>query len=156
MQPHSNCTLVRPSKIISQPSDDTWECGIKATAGDEATGVSYSGEVWAVGGSNGEGEADGGGSEAANDEDATFLVLIGEVGHDDGEYTGRGVGGNSKELGDTSAVALAGRMVVSFANAMSVGFTASCESGRGGKLTRFLIIVGRPKTRPYVLVDIPM
>lgn len=126
MQPHSNCTLVRPSKIISKPSDDAWERGIETATGDEAAGVSYAGEVWAVGGSDGEGEANRGCSEAANDKDATLLVLIREVGHDDGEYTGGGVGGNSEELGDTSAVALAGRMIVSFANAISVGLPASC------------------------------
>ena len=125
MQSHSNSTLVRPSKVISKPSDDAWERGIEAAAGDETAGVGYAREVWAVGGSDGEDKADGGGSEAANDEDATLLVLIGEVGHGDGDHAGGGVGGDSEELGDASGVALARETAVSFANAMSVGFTAS-------------------------------
>lgn len=126
LQPHSNSTLIRPGKIISKPNDDAWERRIEAAAGDEAAGVGYAGEIWAVGGGDGEDEADGGGSEAANDEYATLLVLVGEVGHDDGEHAGGGVGGDSEELGNASCVTLEGGTSVSFANAMFVGFTASC------------------------------
>ncbi|KFX91400.1 hypothetical protein O988_07765, partial [Pseudogymnoascus sp. VKM F-3808] len=39
LQPHSNCTLVRPSEVISQPSDDAWECGIETAAGNEAASI---------------------------------------------------------------------------------------------------------------------
>lgn len=126
MQPHSNSTLVRPGKIVSKPGDYTWERGIEAAAGDEAASVGYAREVSAVGGSDGEDEAKGGSSEAADNEDATLLVLVGEVGHNDGYGAGGGVGGDSEKLGDASGVTLVGGTAVSFANAMSVGFTASC------------------------------
>lgn len=96
LQPHSNCALVRPSKVISKPGNDTWECGIEAAGSDEAAGVGYTRELWAVGCRNGKDEADGRGNEATNDEDTTLLVLVREMGHNDGENTRGGVGGDGE------------------------------------------------------------
>lgn len=112
LQPHSNSTLVRPGKIVSKPGDDTWERGIEAAAGDETASVGYAREVSAVGGSDGEDEAESGGSEAADDEDTTLLVLVGEVGHNDGYRACGGVGGNSEKLSDASGVALVRRTLL--------------------------------------------